>query len=121
MKPGTRQYQQYLRKRHSSRKGTRKGVMPVHLPAPPRLDNKQQYSGHCGQGGRAQGQEAYWCSTPQWTCLVVIDAQKHIVDAAPLLRRFVGQPASNLRRWTQAKGWQMEVVQLPQGQEPPHA
>lgn len=32
-------------------------------------------------------------------CAVITDKDERIVDAAPMLQRFCGQPVENLRRW----------------------
>lgn len=40
----------------------------------------------------------WWVSCRQWTCGVEV-RDGMIVRTAPILRRFIGQPFANLRRW----------------------
>lgn len=37
--------------------------------------------------------------TSSFVCLIVVNRQGTIIDAAPLLQRFIGQPYNNLIRW----------------------
>jgi hypothetical protein len=46
---------------------------------------------------------AWWVSTPGWTCLVETDTARQIVHAAPLLRRWRGQPLQALVVWCLAR------------------
>ena len=51
--------------------------------------------------------------TPSFACLVMVDDQAQIVQAAPLLKRFVGQPLSNLTRWMSRTFPWYRVIPLP--------
>lgn len=46
----------------------------------------------------------YYLSSPRMTIYVVTDLKGVIMQAAPIARRFVGQPLSNLRRWMKSHG-----------------
>jgi hypothetical protein len=46
----------------------------------------------------------YWLSNSRMTVRVTVDALSKIVSAAPIVRRFVGQPLSNLTRWMNKQG-----------------
>lgn len=46
----------------------------------------------------------YWLSTDRMTVAVACDEEDMIVEAAPIVRRFVGQPAANLGRWLRKQG-----------------
>lgn len=46
----------------------------------------------------------YWVVTERWTVRVVTDNGRIITDAAPLVRRFLGQPLSNLLYWARKQG-----------------
>ncbi len=41
----------------------------------------------------------YWASCVKFTVLVVVDERGYIIDTAPITRRFIGQPFTNLKRW----------------------
>jgi hypothetical protein len=45
-----------------------------------------------------------WVVTKQWTVRVVTDERETVVGGAPLIRRFAGQPYSNLLRWAEKSG-----------------
>jgi hypothetical protein len=45
-----------------------------------------------------------WVVTEKWTVRVTTDERRIITDAAPLVRRFVGQPFTHLVRWAQKQG-----------------
>lgn len=45
-----------------------------------------------------------WVVTREWTVRVTVDERGVIVDAAPLVRKFRGQPFSNLLRWAKQQG-----------------
>lgn len=45
----------------------------------------------------------WYVSTPNFTCAVAVENQT-IVDAPPILRRFIGQPAKNLGNWLRSTG-----------------
>ncbi len=51
---------------------------------------------------------SWWCSCRLFTVRVTTDVQLVIVAAAPIVRRFIGQPLSNLERWQK----DMKVVML---------
>ena len=54
----------------------------------------------------AQGLETmtwWYVSSPRMTCAVKVE-DGVISDAAPILRRFVGQPATNLGSWLRSQG-----------------
>jgi len=53
---------------------------------------------------RAKWLETYWISTERWTVKVVTEADGNIVDAAPLVRKFIGQPFKHLKEWAERKG-----------------
>ena len=42
---------------------------------------------------------AYWVVAQKATVRVVTDARGDIVEAAPLVRRFIGQPLANVEYW----------------------
>jgi len=52
-----------------------------------------------------------WVSTPKWTCKVTVDGTR-IVEAAPLLRKFVGQSIGALSRWAHKRFGEVEVRRL---------
>lgn len=44
--------------------------------------------------------KTYWVTIPKtMTCTVATDANGTVVEAAPILRKFLGQPVGNLERW----------------------
>ena len=45
------------------------------------------------------GREFYWVSCPLFTCGVTTNHLGRIVETAPILWKFVGQPFTNLMRW----------------------
>lgn len=47
---------------------------------------------------------AWWLSCNKFTVLVVVDDNHIITEAAPIVRRFVGQPARNLKTWMEKLG-----------------
>lgn len=52
-----------------------------------------------------------WVSCSAMTCWVkVFDGR--IVDAAPILRRFIGQPQENLLRWLKGKWGEVQCITL---------
>jgi hypothetical protein len=51
----------------------------------------------------------YWVSSNKMTFEVVVDDREIVVDVAPIARKFVGQPFSNLRRWMAKQGG-LEVI-----------
>jgi len=46
----------------------------------------------------------YWVSSKKMTFEVVVDDREIVVDVAPIARKFLGQPFSNLRRWLGKQG-----------------
>jgi hypothetical protein len=46
----------------------------------------------------------WWVSCAEFTVRVVTDEQDVITEAAPIVRRFVGQPFENLKRWAASLG-----------------
>ena len=46
----------------------------------------------------------HWVVTQKWTVRVVISERRIITEAAPLVRRFIGQPFSNLIHWAEKRG-----------------
>lgn len=46
-----------------------------------------------------------WVSCTKFTVLVVEDDTGKIVEAAPIVVRFVGQPIENLLTWICRNGW----------------
>jgi len=60
----------------------------------------------------------WYVSTPGFTCAIATDEEDVIRQTPPILRRFVGQPRSNLTSWIQDsprlnRAWVIE--QLPAG------
>jgi hypothetical protein len=51
-----------------------------------------------------------WVSCTKSTCEVELDERGVIVQAAPIVKRFVGQPFGNLRAWI--AGWEPIVKRL---------
>jgi len=48
-----------------------------------------------------------WVSTEDFTCGIAVD-EGRIVDAPPILKKFMGQPPINLRNWLERKGMTYE-------------
>jgi hypothetical protein len=46
----------------------------------------------------------YWLSTDRMTVGVAVDEHNVIVKAAPIVRRFIGQPSTNLGSWLRKQG-----------------
>ena len=46
----------------------------------------------------------HWISCTAFTVSVATDAQGRIVEAAPIVRKFLGQPLVNLLGWANARG-----------------
>lgn len=53
---------------------------------------------------------SWWVSTPDWTVWIEVEDGK-IVNAAPILRVFIGQPATNLGAWIR-KQWSDELIRI---------
>lgn len=47
---------------------------------------------------------SYWLSSHKMTVSVDIDGHGFIVDGAPVIQKFKGQPFGNLVRWMQKQG-----------------
>jgi hypothetical protein len=62
----------------------------------------------------------HWISTEMWTVMVKTDGIE-IVWAAPLVRRFLGQPIGNLLNWSipfgglRHKSWESPKKERPDG------
>ena len=54
---------------------------------------------------------SYWFSCSRFTVQVDTDGNGTIVGAAPIVRKFVGQPVRNLIRWARAMGG-LRIVKL---------
>ena len=46
----------------------------------------------------------YWFSCPKFTVLVVVNDYNMIEGGAPFIRKFIGQPFSNLVNWSSKFG-----------------
>lgn len=46
----------------------------------------------------------YWISSLRMTVGVTVNNAGVIVDAAPVVRKFIGQPFKNLTRWMEQQG-----------------
>lgn len=46
----------------------------------------------------------HWISCHLFTVRVVTDSDDRIIEAAPIVRRFVGQPLANLLGWAAKRG-----------------
>ena len=53
---------------------------------------------------RAKWLQTWWVSCERWTVRVVTEADGNVVDAAPLLRKFVGQPFRHVEEFARRKG-----------------
>lgn len=57
----------------------------------------------------------HWLSTERMTVAVTTDDQGRITEAAPIVRKFVGQPLDNLIRWMEKQGgFRQKVLGAPQ-------
>lgn len=45
-----------------------------------------------------------WISNPKMTVAVRLDTEGRIVEGAPIVRKFTGQPFANLFRWMNRMG-----------------
>lgn len=63
---------------------------------------------------RSKWLEVYWVSTQRWTVRVATEADGRIVEAAPLVRKFIGQPLSHLIDFARRTGGcgQVQVERL---------
>jgi len=50
------------------------------------------------------GLKEWWVSCDRFTVWVQVDERAVITDAAPIVRRFIGQPLQNLKRWANKFG-----------------
>ena len=48
--------------------------------------------------------KTYWVSCSKMTVMVEVDNKGRVVDAAPVVRRFIGQPFRNLTLWFKKLG-----------------
>jgi len=46
----------------------------------------------------------WWLSSNRMTFFVAVDDRQVIVEAAPIARKFVGQPLEHLERWMARQG-----------------
>ena len=46
----------------------------------------------------------FWLSCNKFTVKIVTDDNYKIIDAAPIVKKFVGRHASNLRKWMEKLG-----------------
>jgi hypothetical protein len=53
-----------------------------------------------------------WFSCPSFTVRLVVNEHNVIVDAAPIVSRFIGQPLSNLERWALSRWGDIAVQEL---------
>jgi len=53
----------------------------------------------------------YWVSCSKFTVMIIVVNNK-IIDAAPVINKFVGQPLDNLSKWmnTKFEGYQIEEI-----------
>ena len=58
-----------------------------------------------GEINRLQLEIPFWFSCPKFTVLVIINHNGFITGAAPIIKRFVGQPFCQLQWWVEKKGW----------------
>lgn len=54
---------------------------------------------------------SWWLSTEKMTVCVDIDENNIIINAAPIVKRFIGQPSKNLGNWLRKQpGFRMEKL-----------
>lgn len=54
----------------------------------------------------------WWVSCNKFTCYVGTDKSLKIIKAAPIVRKFTGQPLGNLIKWCQKLGgFKIEVLE----------
>lgn len=58
---------------------------------------------------------AYSVEGPNFVVFVEVDGAGLISTAAPLVRRFVGQPFENLTRWIRGRGFESMVHDIRRG------
>lgn len=62
-------------------------------------------------GGRFWPEKKYWLSSNRMTVEVIVDFDGKICKAAPIARKFTGQPLENLVRWMENQtGFRMEEI-----------
>lgn len=54
----------------------------------------------------------YWVSCSRFSVQVNTDERGTIIWAAPIVRRFIGQPLGNLVRWASASAIPLDIRQL---------
>jgi hypothetical protein len=57
----------------------------------------------------------WWLSTERMSVSVAIDEDDVIVDAPPIVRKFIGQPITNLMRWLAKQPGYMKAELDPNG------
>lgn len=64
-------------------------------------------------GGKSSSQKQAWkISCSAFTALVVTDCRGVIVEAAPIIRRFIGQYRSRLKGWAERKYGEVRIHKL---------
>lgn len=53
-----------------------------------------------------------YISTEFFTCMVEVNEYDNIVDTAPILKRFIGQPLENLKKWLNKRFSDIRIVNL---------
>lgn len=62
-------------------------------------------------GGKFWPEKTFWLSSDQMTVEVVVDFDGKICKAAPIVRKFIGQPLDNLVRWMETQtNFRMEEI-----------
>ena len=54
----------------------------------------------------------HWISCHLFTVSVATDSDNRIVEAAPIVRRFLGQPLANLLHWARTRGGFLHHVEV---------
>lgn len=54
--------------------------------------------------GQRSGPKKYWVSCVKFTVQVTVNEEGRIVEAAPIVRKFIGQPFANLKKWASSFG-----------------
>lgn len=57
--------------------------------------------------------KTWWLSNIAMTVKVVVDHRGIIVDAAPIVRKFVGQPFENVCKWMNKRSGMQRVLLTP--------
>ena len=58
------------------------------------------------------GPRDLWLSSPKMTFSVTVDADDRVTAAAPIARKFIGQPLVNLTDWLKRQGGVVQVREL---------